>query len=274
MDRAILPQSAGKVQYHIGLRPGDLSRYILLCGDPDRVKRSYFFLDEHRKQGLRYFRKLCKQHREYVSIKGHYRGLPISIVSTGIGPDNTEIAVIEIAQLVPKPVFIRIGSCGALQEFIRPGDLVITDRAYRGDRVSDYYYRDGRWVQADPLIVRALVQAAKNLGYPYHRGGTYTSNSFYGGQFRQIAGFPLLRRHLNRSPIGRVKSIYNFEMEASALLALAKISTKGLRAGAVCAVYAHRLEGTFLLGSEALSAERRCIHTGLEACRILAVPTS
>ncbi|MBI4056135.1 MAG: nucleoside phosphorylase [Elusimicrobia bacterium] len=271
MSSALLPQTHSKQQYHIGLKPGDLSRYILLCGDPDRVEKTYRYMDEYRQRGMGYFRKHRTQHREYVSVQGHYRGFPVSVVATGIGPDNTEIAVIEISQIVKKPCFIRIGSCGALQKFIRPGDLVITERAFRGDRVSDFYMNHSRWVEADPGVVRALTQAAENFGFPYHCGGTYTANSFYAGQFRSISGFPALKQHLRKSPVGKKHAFYNFEMETSALLTLSKVSTLGLRAGSVCAVYAHRLDNTFLLGPEAEAAERRCIRTGLEAFRLLSI---
>ena len=83
--RVALPE--GERQYHIGLGPGELAEYILLPGDPDRTPKIAQRLDRIDRE---------HQHREFVSASGVYRGLPVSIVSTGIGTDNVEIVIAEI----------------------------------------------------------------------------------------------------------------------------------------------------------------------------------
>src|SRR3954453_16299594 len=78
---------AGERQYHIGLGAGELADYILPPGDQDRGDKvaSYFDTVERR-----------HRHREFASATGEYRGLRVSVVSTGIGTDNVEIVLAEI----------------------------------------------------------------------------------------------------------------------------------------------------------------------------------
>ena len=132
-DRRIaIPE--GDRQYHIGLGPGDLAEYILLPGDQDRTTRIAARFDsiemEHR-------------HREFASATGTYRGQRVSVVSTGIGTDNVEIAVAEILAITERPTFIRVGSCGALQPEMALGDLVITTGAVRLESTTSYFVHDG-----------------------------------------------------------------------------------------------------------------------------------
>ena len=110
--RVALP--TGNRQYHIDLGPGELADYILLPGDPDRTPRIAALLDHV---------ELERRHREFASVTGRYKGERVSVVSTGIGTDNVEIVVAEILAIVERPTFIRVGSCGALQEEIGLGDL-------------------------------------------------------------------------------------------------------------------------------------------------------
>ncbi|MDI6916885.1 MAG: nucleoside phosphorylase [Thermoplasmatales archaeon] len=244
-----------KKQYHIGVAPGEISDYILLCGDPTRVERTAKLFDKTVFEG---------RNREYLTFTGTYKKMPVSVMSTGIGPDNTEIAVIEISQIVKKPVFIRIGSSGALQKNIKTGELVISTGSVRLENTSLFFVTEGYPAVADYSVVESLVQAAEKLGYPYHVGLTATAPGFYGAQCRKT-GFPLrvpnLIEHLRKC------NVLNFEMESSTLFILSSI--KGFKAGTVCAVYANRPKNIFISEKEKHNAELRCIKTGLEAMRIL-----
>jgi len=113
--RVALP--TGERQYHIGLGPGELAEYILLPGDPDRTARIATRLDSI---------ELERRNREFATVTGSYRGLRISVISTGIGTDNVEIVVAEVLAITERPTFIRVGSCGSLQPEIELGDLVST----------------------------------------------------------------------------------------------------------------------------------------------------
>jgi len=91
-------------QYHIGLAKGELAENIVLVGDPKRPNLAKDFFSEI------YFEN---QVREFKTITGRVENTEISIMSTGIGPSNIEICMVEIMQLCNSPTIIRAGSCGA-----------------------------------------------------------------------------------------------------------------------------------------------------------------
>jgi uridine phosphorylase len=227
---------AGERQYHVGLGPGELADYILLPGDPDRVDLVADHFDTV---------ELRHRHREFVTVTGTYKGLRVSCVSTGIGPDNIEIVISEILALVKSPTLIRIGSCGALQPGMSLGDLVISTGSVRLETTTSWFVHEGYPAVAHHEAVLALIEAAERGGHTYHVGITATAPGFYGAQ-------------------GRL----NFEMEASAVLVLAGLG--GGRAGIVCAVYANRVTGEFVEGDIKDRAEAAVVETGLESLVTLA----
>jgi len=255
-DRRIaIPE--GDRQYHIGLGPGDLAEYILLPGDPDRTARIAARLDDI---------EIERRHREFASVTGMYRGTRVSVVSTGIGTDNVEIAVAEILAITERPTFIRVGSCGALQPEMDLGDLVITTGAIRLESTTSYFVHDGFPAVADYEAVSALVEAAERLGHRYHVGLTATAPGFFGAQGRPIPQLPI--RYPDLAEDMARQRVMNFEMEASALLVLATLAR--CRAGVVCAVYANRTTGQFIGGPAKDAAELACVETGLESLLVLA----
>jgi uridine phosphorylase len=247
----------GERQYHIGVGPGDLADYILLPGDQDRVDivASHFDTVE-----------LRHRHREFATATGTYRGLRVSCVSTGIGADNVEIVLSEILAIVPRPAFIRIGSCGALQPGMNVGDLVISTGSLRLETTTNWFVHEGYPAVAHYECVLALEEAATRLGHPHHMGLAATAPGFYGAQGRPIPHLSIRYPHLAEE-IAR-QGILNFEMEASALLVLAGLG--GSRAGVVCAVYANRLTGEFAEGDVRTRAEAAVVETGLESLLVLA----
>ncbi|EDM77594.1 uridine phosphorylase [Plesiocystis pacifica SIR-1] len=249
------PQGADERQYHIGLRPGDVAPAILLVGDPKRAKRvAEGFFDD-------YGDPITE--REFVTYTGTYRGMPMSVMGTGMSAANTEIAVIELCQLfedASSVAIIRAGSCGALQANIGLGDLVITQAAHRLEETSLAFVTPGYPAVAHPEVVLALAWACEDTGAAHHLGITATAAGFYGAQGRNIPGFPsrvpAIEAELQRMGIS------NLEMEASTLLTLSTL--RGFRAGAVCAVYANRVDNTFIADADKSAAEKRCIQAGLE----------
>ena len=250
-------QTAEGKQYHIGCKPGDLNPYILLCGDPARVEKTA----KHFKNPTK---PIC--HREFVTVSGNYEGVPVSVMATGMGSDNTEIAVIEICQIVKNPTFIRIGSCGGLKKGIALGDLVISQGAVRLENTTSYFVCEGYPAVAHYEVVAALVAAAKELKHPFHLGLTATAPGFYGAQGRRIPGFSPLDPDLPQKLAAM--NVSNLEMEASALFVLSHL--RGVRAGAVCAVYGNRHANKFIDEKMMKLAESRCIATGLKAIAHLA----
>ena len=111
-----LPLNEQGRYYHLDCGPGDLAPYVLTCGDPDRARRLARLLDRV---------EVRRRYREFLTFTGEYHRIPVSVMATGIGPDNTAIAVVEAAQCASPLTFIRLGSCGALQPHIQVGDLII-----------------------------------------------------------------------------------------------------------------------------------------------------
>ena len=256
-DRAAEPADSedpnDDVQYHLGIGPEDTAGPVLLPGDPERVPTIAETWDEAEETG---------HHREYRTVTGTYGGAPLTATSTGIGSPSAAIAVEEHANL-GTGTFLRVGSCGAIQPGIEVGDLVITTGAVRQEGTSAEYVREDYPASADGEVVTALVTACEELGYEYHVGVTCSTDSFYAGQGRPgFRGFEAAGAD-ERVAALRDAGVLNFEMEAASILTVA--SLYGLRAGAVCTVFANRLTGEF-----ATEGERRAGEVGSRAAAILA----
>lgn len=251
---------AGK-QYHIGCSRGDLAPIILLVGDParaEKIAKSFSSTTFH------------TTNREYVTFTGEYQGIQLSVMSTGMGADNTEIAVIEIAQCLDKATLIRVGSCGAIQDHIEIGDLIISSGAITGETTSSYYEGSVEKPESDPHVMEALKKAAQELNIRHFIGETYTASGFYSPQGREAPGFPARDKEII-SRLAR-QGVLNIEMETSALFNLANhvAQPKGrLQAGAVCAVYASRTKKIGFDPQMIQKAEQNCINVALLAARLL-----
>lgn len=246
------PETIEKRQYHIGLKPGDVSKYVLLPGDPERVEKIAELWDEAR---------FVAQHREFLTYSGKYKGVPISATSTGIGCPSTAIAVEELAA-VGADTFIRVGSTGAIKEDVKCGDLIISTAAVRREGTSRQYVELGYPAIASYEVVLALIQACEELGYRYHVGITCSTDSFYVGQGRR--GFKGYWQSWMDKIIPDLQKarVLNFEMECSTLFTLANLF--GLRSGAICAVYANRVIDEFKIAGEMEACKAAC-----EAVKIL-----
>ena len=231
------------VAYHLAVGPDDVAGTVLLPGNPERIETILECWDTG---------EVVAEHREYRTATGTYDGTPLSVTSTGIGSPSAAIAVEELAR-VGCDTFLRVGSCGAIQPEVSVGDLVITTGAVRQEGTSDEYVRQDYPAVAHHEVVAALVAAAERLGYDYHTGITASTDSFYAGQgrpgfegFEAAGGADLLEEWATTN-------VVNVEMEASAICTLAGIY--GLRAGAVCTVYADRDGGEFAVTGESRAAE-------------------
>ena len=160
-----------------------------------------------------------RRNREFLTYTGSYHGLPVSVLATGIGAAASAIAIVEAAQCVAPATFIRLGSTGALQDYIELGDLVITTEALREEHTTRFYAPAEVKAAAHPQVLAALQEAAAGLEVPYHVGVTCTSPDFYAGQGRVVPGFPTLEPNM----VARLSraGVLNLEMEMSAYLTLA-----------------------------------------------------
>ena len=157
------------LQPHIQL-PDDLNiRCALLPGDPAR-------LDAIAKQ-LQNVEELA-YNREFRSLRGTYRGLPVLAVSTGIGGSSAGIAIEELKN-IGVTAMVRIGSCGALQQGIALGDLIFACGAIRDDGASKAY-ADVRYPAVpDTALLGHCIAAARDRGWPHHVGVVHSHESFY-----------------------------------------------------------------------------------------------
>ncbi|MGQ9845816.1 MAG: uridine phosphorylase [Caldisericia bacterium] len=227
------PETNEGKQYHIDLKPGDLSHYVLMPGDPGRVDRILKTWDEG---------KILSFHREYKSATGKFKGVEISALSTGIGGPSLAIAVEEAAR-IGVHTFIRVGTTGSIQENISLGDIVIINGAVRLDGTSHQYVRAEYPAIASFEVTLALIEACEELGYNYHVGVGASTDSFYSGQGRP--GFNNYLPSFAKEVFNDLKmaNVMNFEMESATLFTLTSIYK--LRAGALCVVIANRVTNEF-----------------------------
>lgn len=246
------PEGKGGKQYHIACKPGDLSRYVLLPGDPARVLKIRALWESGKEIAF---------HREYRSATGRYKGIEISACSTGIGSPSTAIAIEELAN-IGCDTFIRVGSCGAIQEGMECGDMIIDAAAVRMEGTTKQYVRTEYPAFANYEVTLALIEACESLGLRYHLGITASTDSFYLGQGRK--GYKNYSTSESEKLVEDLRraGVTNFEMEAAALFVLSSIY--GLRAGCICTVFADRLGNTFKTEGEETAAKAAC-----EAVRIL-----
>lgn len=197
------------IQPHIRCGKGDAAKYAILPGDPARVDRVKKFLDNP--LDIAY-------NREFKSCSGYYKGVKVMVVSTGIGGASTGIAVEELKNIGVETL-IRIGSCGALQQEIKLGDLVIGNGAVRDDGASKAYIESIYPAVPDPDVLFSLIQSAKEMGYKYYSGPIRSHDSFYTDNEEQIDKY-----WGNAGVIGS-------DMESSALFVIGRL--RKLKTGSV-----------------------------------------
>jgi uridine phosphorylase len=156
-----------------------------------------------------------------------------------MGCPSTAIAVEELAR-VGVTSFIRVGSTAALQPGIAPGDLIVSEGAFRNDGTTDMYVPKGYPAVPDLELTLALTRAARMHGpkndLGVHAGIGVSDDAFY-------AESPEWTQKM--TSIG----LLNVEMEASALYVVAR--QRGLRAGMICATSSNLVEGTSVYDEEA-----------------------
>ncbi len=232
--------------YHLDLRPEELADTIITVGDPDRVANvsKYFDQIEHK-----------SAHREFITHTGYIGSKRISVMSTGIGPDNIDIALNEVDALVnidfetrciketkQSVSVIRLGTCGSLQGEVGVDQLVAGTHGLGVDNLLHFYqpnnnpeelailaaFEQHTNIQAHhikPYISSASAGLLKHFTEGYNHGITVTCPGFYGPQGR-ILRLPLRMPNL----VDQMTSfrygnhhIANFEMETSAIYGLCNL---------------------------------------------------
>ncbi len=162
-------EGSGK-QYHTGVGPGDIGEYVILPGDPKRCAKIAAHFDNP---------VLVADSREYVTYTGTLDGVKVSVTSTGIGGPSAAIAIDELAKCGAH-TFIRVGTCGGMQEEVMGGDIVIATGAVRMEGTSREFAPIEYPAVADFNVTNALVSAAGKIGVRNHVGVVQCKDSFFG----------------------------------------------------------------------------------------------
>lgn len=162
-------EGSGK-QYHTGVGPGDIGEYVILPGDPKRCAKIAAHFDNP---------VLVADSREYVTYTGTLNGVKVSVTSTGIGGPSAAIAIDELAKCGAH-TFIRVGTCGGMQEEVMGGDIVIATGAVRMEGTSREFAPIEYPAVADFNVTNALVSAAGKIGVRNHVGVVQCKDSFFG----------------------------------------------------------------------------------------------
>jgi purine-nucleoside phosphorylase len=242
-------------QIHLRAEPGDYAPIVLLPGDPNRATVVAGMFDG----GLEGTRQV-NDHRAMYGYTGTFRGVPVSVQTTGMGTPSLSIVVEELLRLGARRL-IRIGTCGGIGRGIRTADLVIASAATPFDGATRTYLHGEPYAPtADFALVRALADAAAARDRRYHVGQVATIDVFYNPDPDYVTKW-------------RSRGVLAFEMETSALYYLAArahAAGEDVRAATILTVSdllseEERPEETYLPLDELERATKAMIEVALEA---------
>ena len=252
--------------YHLNLKPEHIANDIIFVGDQNRVEKITQFFDS-----IEY----STQKREFKTQTGIFKGKRITVMSTGIGPDNIDIVMNELDALVninletrePKATLtslniIRIGTSGALQADILCDSFVMSRfglgldnmlRSYLVDAIShleieDAFVKHTDWdlKKGKPYVISCSEKLEKIIESDrMHKGITATAGGFYGPQGR-VLRLNIQDENLNDKMDNfefKNTKITNLEMETAAIYGLGKLL--GHECLSLNAIIANRATGTF-----------------------------
>lgn len=163
-------KNADGKQFHIGVRDGEVGKYVFLPGDPKRCEAIAKYLDNAVK---------IADEREYITYTGYLAGVKVSVTSTGIGGPSAAIAMQELVD-AGADTFIRVGTCGGMDVDVQGGDLIVATGAIRMEGTSKEYAPIEFPAVADYEVASALIRAAKDSEINPHVGVVHCKDSFYG----------------------------------------------------------------------------------------------
>ncbi|MFY0714448.1 nucleoside phosphorylase [Seonamhaeicola sp. NFXS20] len=252
--------------YHLNLKPENIANTIIFVGDQNRVDKISKHFDSV---------EFKTQKREFKTHTGYYKGKHISVISTGIGPDNIDIVLNELDALVninletrqPKEKLtslniIRVGTSGSLQKEIPVDAFVLSQygldlngmlhyyqiETIKNSDIEEAFIKQTNWDanKAKPIVVKNSSTLEKRLeSDKTHKGMTATAGGFYGPQGRVLrlpVHDPELNHNMDTFNYNGLK-ITNLEMETSAIFGLSKLL--GHHAVSLNAIIANRATGNF-----------------------------
>lgn len=252
--------------YHLNLKPEHIAQDIIFVGDQERVEKITALFDNI---------EFTIQKREFKTQTGIYKGKRITVISTGIGPDNIDIVLNELDALVNIDFetrkikdrltslnIIRIGTSGSLQDSIPVDSFVMSQyaigldnmlRSYCIDKISNTeienaFIEQTNWDlrKGKPYVIPSSETLA-NCFYSaqIQKGFTATAGGFYGPQGRVLRlniQDVNLNRKMDQFDYNGIQ-ITNLEMETAAIYGLSALL--GHKAISLNAIIANRADGTF-----------------------------
>lgn len=242
-------------QYHIACKTGDVGKYCILPGDPGRCEKIAAYFDEP---------ILVAQNREYVTYTGKLLGERVSVTSTGIGGPSASIAMEELTK-IGADTFIRVGTCGGINEKVCSGNVVIATGAIRQEGTSREYAPIEYPATADFDVTNALVFGANQEKLTYHTGVVQCKDSFYGQHSPEKS--PVSYELLNKWEAWKKLGVLASEMESAALFVVA--ASLGVRCGSVFSVVWNQERKAKGIFEEDCHDTDRAIRTAVEAIKYL-----
>jgi uridine phosphorylase len=191
---------------------GAVPRGVLLPGDPGRAARIAERLERPE--------ELAKN-REFHSYRGFWKGVPVGVISTGVGAPGAAICA-EEAIRAGAEILIRVGTAGSLQDRVRDGHLVVALGAVRAEGTTPRLLPLEFPALSDPEVASALWEEARKVASDVHRGVVVTLDAFYRG---------VLDLGLDAYAQSGALAV---EMECAAIFCVAQL--RGAKAGAILAI--------------------------------------
>lgn len=242
-------------EYHIGVRAGEVGKYVILPGDPGRCEKIAKYLDNpvH-----------VATNREYTTYTGTLDGVKVSVMSTGIGGPSASIAMEELIHC-GSDTFIRVGTSGGMQPEVLGGDVVIATGAIRFEGTSKEYAPIEYPAVADFSIVQALKNSAERLGLRSHLGVVQCKDNFYGQHSPD--SMPVAYELNDKWKAWMACGALASEMESAALFIVGGV--RRVRVGSILLVVANQTRREMGLEDIQVHDTDCAIHTAVEAIREL-----
>lgn len=247
-------EGSGK-QYHIGVGPDDIGKYVILPGDPKRCAKIAAHFENA---------KLVGDSREYVTYTGYLNGVKVSVTSTGIGGPSASIAMEELVACGAH-TFIRVGTCGGMDPKIMGGDIIIAQAAVRAEGTSKEYAPIEYPAVATFEVIEALKNASDKLNHTSHVGVVQCKDAFY-GQHRPET-LPNHAELLNKWDAWCRMGCLASEMESAALFIVA--SYLHVRVGSCFLVVANQERAKLGLENKQVHDTEGAIKVAIEALKDL-----
>jgi uridine phosphorylase len=229
----------------VQLRPQDIGKYVIMPGTPDRLTA----VVKKIKNPLKNFSFM-----DHTMYTGEYDGVRVTAMNGGMFSANTAITT-EIVCSIQAENIIRLGSCGALREDIKIGDLILATASIRGEGVTPYYVDRSFVTEPDPQLTGALSKAAKKLGATLHTGKVWSTDA-------------LLRETKELVEEKAAAGAIAVDMVSSALLTIAQLNK--VKAASLLAVSDNVMTGEMGFTNPAYYiAETTMIKVALEAIMVL-----